>query len=371
MSNNSFIGQTSRNVISYTVKENNISLSGNKIFGEYNTPNEPNSQSEVVDISLSTGNTIVGSAQTITVNWKKNSASAIDSNTKIDIYRSDDNRGKNLTFITGITATSHVISNSNNVESKFNYVFKSNNVGYRLIYRFIPILSGVVNLTGNTKYSPYTSVVVTDINNPNEYSGFTHVAVSSGFTSANGNWVDVGSEKGAWLYQGTGATPTEDGAGFVNNNHEAGWQKTNVPTGSGDWTVAIKFILSGITNLDTLAELGNDRIVNLTTSGAVEVKSTTSDVTTGTLTTGVSYNLIVIHSGNTASVRCEEDDSSLVFDELLSGVGTSGIASPIAVFQDYQTTTDVIDGGVKEWAIKNGTIDDTQKSNILTRLKSL
>lgn len=327
---------------------------------------ENNQLPYVEDITIS-GTEQEGEVITFTVTWLKNGMSGSLGASSLAIYRNDDLSATNATLIETQTSAATESLSGNTVTATYTYTLVTADVGKYLNVEFIPKLIGVQNTDGLTFTSQYTGSIASNLVLPSEYAGWDLALINGAFSG--GSWVNLGTDGGSFVEAGTNPF-TVNGDNSITSDGTA-YLTGTAPSSTSAYSIAMKFTWGSNSEIKSIYELGNNKQIDVTTAGILRLKSTTSDNTT-TIVSGTEYNLIAqINSAANAYIRIETNDGTLIFEDAASTAGNIMLAGQAStIFADIEFTN-INDGTLWEFCAKDGVMTAGERTDILTRLKSL
>jgi hypothetical protein len=346
--------------------------SGDYLYADYVHPlTEVNRPPWVLSVVV-TGTYTEDDELTITCIWDKNSSGAVGTPT-LGIYRQD-----NRNTIAGSVARTLVntLTNGVNVEqgtivtTTYTYTLVAGDVGKFISFDFTAKVTGVTNTDSAVYSSDLTTTIGADL--PAIYVTVApqHLLLLDGYNTSTDGWSNVGTEGGVWSL--SGVAPTKETGGEVTFNGSNGLTNTIAASASADYCIWAKFTWNNNAEIKTIFEMSNNRQMEVLTGGGVRLKSTINQTTSGTIATSTEYNMICEHlADGSFYIRIENNAGSLILEQTLTGTGTFGLNSGVAtIFEDLEATNRNV-GSLWEFGVKHGTVSAGNKTDILTRLKSL
>lgn len=347
--------------------------SGTFLYAAYSMSSTENNRPPwVLSVEFSDEDPVIGSIYTITCLWDKQSSGAI-APSELKVYRQD-----YINTIAGTLNRTLVDTLTDGVDTEYGtiistvytYEVQVGDLSKRLSFDFIGKVTGVENTQSAILSSDLTATIGADL--PAVYDDVApeELLLHDGYDADADTWPNVGTDGGIWTATGSGQN--KETGGHVSFNGSGGLTKSITAGSDSNWVAWAKFSWTNAAEIKTLFELSNNRQLEILTSGQIRLKSTTNQSTSGTLSLTTQYNLICEHasSGN-FYVRVELNNGTLVLEETLTGSGTNGITSGTATICEDLEATNRFVGSLWELGVKHGTITGTQRTNILTRLKSI
>lgn len=355
------------------VSQSAIQDSGEFLYADYiySGATENNRPPWVLSV-VASDHTIIGQTITITCIWDKQSGSSVGTPT-LGVYKQDYRNTiagtLNRTLIT--TKTDGINSYQGTiVTTVYTYMIQESDIGKFLSFDFIGKVSGAGNNDSVILSSNLLDSVTADLPEIYDEVQPEELLLVDGYNEDDDLWPNVGTDGGSWTATGTGHV--KESGGEVSFNGSGGLTKSITASANANWNAWCKFTWSDDSEIKTVFELSNNRQLEVMTTGQLRLRSTTNQTTSGSIPIDTECNLICEHlaSGN-FYVRVEENNGTLILEETLTGTGTLGLSAGTATLCEDLESTNRLVGSLWEFGVKHGTTTTPQKTDILTRLKSL